>query len=65
MIGLAFVSALMFAANILRLVLICWSKTSGAYWHDGTGAQIFALAVNGLIAGCAYFIARRPWRAAA
>ena len=43
----------LFAANWIRLVLICRNPGGWDYWHEGQGAEIFAVIFAALAIGCA------------
>ncbi|MEG3151562.1 hypothetical protein U1769_16845 [Sphingomonas sp. ZT3P38] len=52
------VSLVVFAANTARLIGIATSLESYQYWHDGSGAQIFAIVVTALTIGLCSILSR-------
>jgi exosortase/archaeosortase family protein len=43
------IGAAMIACNVTRLCLMAWSPSSYEYWHDGPGAQIFAVGASVMV----------------
>ncbi len=51
--------AAMIALNVVRICLLGWSASSHAYWHDGAGVPILALAMTAVLLMIAFWGARR------
>jgi hypothetical protein len=43
------IGAAMIACNVMRLCLMAWSPDLYEYWHDGLGAQIFAVGASTMV----------------
>jgi exosortase/archaeosortase family protein len=43
------IGATMIACNVMRLCLMAWSADLYEYWHNGLGAQIFAVGASVLV----------------
>ena len=48
-------SAVMILINVLRICLFVWSKEYRAFWHDGAGAQILAIAQTLVVLAIAWW----------
>ncbi len=60
-IGLILATSLaMLAFNVVRVGLIGWSKDYYAFWHDGAGKSLFAVAMTVVLLGVSYRGAIRP-----
>lgn len=57
-------SAVMILINVLRICLFVWSKEYRAFWHDGEGAQILAIAQTLVVLAIAWWGAAPSRRAA-
>ena len=55
-------SAVMILINVLRICLFVWSKEYRAFWHDGEGAQILAIAQTLVVLAIAWWGAAPPRR---
>jgi exosortase/archaeosortase family protein len=43
------IGAAMIACNVVRLCLMAWSPAFYEYWHNGSGAQIFAVGASVMV----------------
>jgi exosortase/archaeosortase family protein len=57
------ISAAMIACNVMRLCLMAWSPDLYEYWHDGLGAQIFAVGASTMVLMLSLYGSRPATRA--
>jgi exosortase/archaeosortase family protein len=57
------IGAAMIACNVMRLCLMAWSPDFYEYWHNGLGAQIFAVGASIMVLGLSLYGSRPSMRA--
>jgi exosortase/archaeosortase family protein len=57
------IGATMIACNVMRLCLMAWSADLYEYWHNGLGAQIFAVGASVLVLLLSLYGSRAAMRA--
>jgi exosortase/archaeosortase family protein len=57
------IGAAMIACNVMRLCLMAWSPDLYEYWHDGLGAQIFAVGACAMVLVLSLYGSRAAARA--
>ncbi len=57
------IGAAMIACNVMRLCLMAWSPDLYEYWHDGLGAQIFAVGASTMVLVLSLYGSRPATRA--
>jgi exosortase/archaeosortase family protein len=57
------IGATMIACNVMRLCLMAWSPDLYEYWHNGLGAQIFAVGASVLVLFLSLYGSRPETRA--
>jgi exosortase/archaeosortase family protein len=57
------IGAAMIACNVARICLMSWGPDLYGYWHDGSGAQIFAVGASAMVLGLSLYGSRPASRA--
>jgi exosortase/archaeosortase family protein len=57
------IGAMMIACNVMRLCLMAWSPDLYEYWHNGLGAQIFAVGASVMVLVLSLYGSRPATRA--